>query len=377
MDPLKFDVSTFLSVHYILILILTVITASIIAAKDEPFYKGSQRNRNIQVFLSLILTLFLTFFWGLRGHSGFGDTGYYIYSYENLYDDYITPTLNNEWLWNNISHFMKLAGVSSTSYLIIIEGLYIGSMLICCFRLMRNNVWVAMLFFIGSFSFIGYGVNGIRNGLSCSILLIAISFSSEDKTIFKILGIVLMVICTGIHASTIVPSICCILAMFLLKDLKIAILFWVFSIFLSLIAGDTISTIFAGLGFDDRASRYLVDAEESEASEMFSRTGFRWDFLIYSMVPIILAWYLKIKRNFIDRKYDIIAITYILANSFWIMVIRATYSNRFAYLSWFMYPLLIAYPLLRFNIWENQNKKISIALIIYFGFTYFMHIIGK
>jgi len=58
-------------------------------------------------------------------------------------------------------------------------------------------------------------------------------------------------------------------------------------------------------------------------------------------------------------------------------VIRAAFSNRFAYLSWFIYPLVIAYPLLRMNIWEDQDRKTAQILLAYSGFTFFMHLIGK
>ena len=57
------------------------------------------------------------------------------------------------------------------------------------------------------------------------------------------------------------------------------------------------------------------------------------------------------------------------------MVIRSEQSNRFAYLSWFIYPLVIAYPLLRMNLWDDQDRKLAIILFLYSGFTFFMEFI--
>ena len=57
------------------------------------------------------------------------------------------------------------------------------------------------------------------------------------------------------------------------------------------------------------------------------------------------------------------------------MVIRASFSNRFAYLSWFIYPLVMAYPLLRMNLWEDQDRKTSLILFAYSGFLFFMFFI--
>ena len=106
---------------------------------------------------------------------------------------------------------------------------------------------------------------------------------------------------------------------------------------------------------------------------MFSHTGFRWDFLLYSMMPIVLGYYVVIKRGIQDRTYTILLNTYTLANAFWVMVIRANYSNRFAYLSWFMYPIVLAYPLLRLDVWgDMQGKRLKQIMLAHIGFTWFM-----
>ncbi len=47
------------------------------------------------------------------------------------------------------------------------------------------------------------------------------------------------------------------------------------------------------------------------------------------------------------------------------MVINSLNSNRFAYLSWFMYPIVIAYPLLKLEIWPDQNKKVVQILMLH------------
>ena len=59
------------------------------------------------------------------------------------------------------------------------------------------------------------------------------------------------------------------------------------------------------------------------------------------------------------------------------MVIRAAFSNRFAYLSWFIYPLVIAYALIRIPIWRDQDRKLSLFLGGYAIFMIGMFLIGK
>ena len=51
---------------------------------------------------------------------------------------------------------------------------------------------------------------------------------------------------------------------------------------------------FAGLGFDDRLNSYITS---DEYDDQFSDVGFRWDFLLYSVMPIILGWYVVIKKK--------------------------------------------------------------------------------
>ena len=127
--------------------------------------------------------------------------------------------------------------------------------------------------------------------------------------------------------------------------------------------------VFIGLGFDDRVTTYLTTLD----SEKFTKTGFRWDFLIYSMMPILLGYYIIVKRNIYDKPYIILLNTYIIANAFWVMIIRANYSNRFAYLSWFMYAVVLLYPLLRLNIWSNrQGLRVAQIMMAQVAFTWFM-----
>jgi hypothetical protein len=61
-----------------------------------------------------------------------------------------------------------------------------------------------------------------------------------------------------------------------------------------------------------------------------------------------------------------------IANTFWILVIRANFSNRFAYLSWFLMAIVIAYPLLKVKFWDDHYKNVGRIFLAYYLFTYFM-----
>lgn len=347
------------------------------------YYFTSQNNDNIRrnlpftQLVALVLSILIIFFVGFRPVSSvFVDMGLYVHTYNNILDGYNVPEdSRGEWLFYAFGNLCKRNGLSDVMYIFLMDVGYFGLMFVTCWRLMRRNLFVALLFCFASFSCFTYGVNGMRNGMACSIVMLSITFLSEG-TWKKVIAIILMYLAYSFHHSTALPSFCALSAMLFVKNTRYAIYFWIASIFISLVAGNLVTEMFVNLGFDDRMEQYANLDEFGEVMESSNeKAGFRIDFILYSIMPIIMVWYITIKRNFKDLTYHIIATTYILANAFWIMVIRSEQSNRFAYLSWFIYPLVIAYPLLRMNIWEDQDKKTGIILLLYSSFTFFMHFI--
>lgn len=336
--------------------------------------KVHQYNKN--EILALLLGFLVIFFIGFRPISGvFVDMPMYAHVYNNIYGENTLYDSRGEWVFYLIGITCKEFGLSDKMYFLILSFIYYGCIILACWRLMRRNLFLALIFCFTSFSCFSYGVNGLRNGIGCSLILLSITFLGKDKWNLAI-AIVLMFLALNIHRSTLLPSVCALVSMFWLKNTKMAIFFWVASIFISALIGNYVTEFFVNLGFDDRMEQYAnLDEGGNVLASENEKSGFRIDFILYSIMPIIMVWYVTIKRNFKDNMYNIIAITYILANAFWVMVIRSEQSNRFAYLSWFLYPLVIAYPLLRMNIWEDQDRKTALILIAYSGFTFFMHFI--
>ena len=329
---------------------------------------------------TIVVTVIIILFMGLRpNESYFVDTYMYAHSFNLMQNGFAassSASSGGEWLWARIMFAFATGSGDVHAFFLVTDLLYYGLMLLCCWRLFPNNTWLAMLFFIGSFSTYSYGVNGIRNGVACSVVLVAIALAADGTKPERYAGLLLSLVAIAIHRSTALPIAALWAAVFIIRHPKQAIYFWVAAIFLSLLVGNRVGDFFASLGFDDRMTSYFQGQNNAKDMAQFSHTGFRWDFLLYSAMPVLFTWYLTVKRNFNDRAFNIIAVTYILANAFWILVIRAAFSNRFAYLSWFMYPLVICYPLLRFNIWPDQDRKTALILLLFYGFTYLMYLIG-
>jgi hypothetical protein len=204
--------------------------------------------------------------------------------------------------------------------------------------------------------FIGYMDNTLRAGLALSLTLLAYSYINESRV--KAAFIALLAV--NIHYSTLLPIIALGISYYYTKP-KFFIWIWVLCIFVSLGAGSYFQNLFSGMVDDNRMTTYLTQ-DDNVALKTY-KIGFRWDFVVYSLIPLVAGWYYIVKRTFNDRFYTVIYSAYILANSFWILVIRATFSDRFAYLSWFLMPVILAYPLLKRNTNIQDNYRLYCAVL--------------
>ncbi len=356
--------------YFILMLVLTLMECIKLMSVREIEYK---KNKNLSI-TGLLLTLFLIFFLGLRPASGriFIDMTMYIWSYTHNFT-------SSDPFFNFLSHFFNSLGVSATGWLLFIETVYIGCTYLAVTRLFKSYQYVALLFVYTAFSFFSFGVNGMRNGMAASIMLLSFSYLITRKPKDIIFGIILGLASVGTHKAMLLPFVCSLLSLFVIKRLRTAVIIYMISIVISLIFGGAISEIvssLAVLGEDEKLYGYLNPDETFQ-----DRVGFRWDFLIYSVVPIILGYYVEQKEfsekeSKINKRYLFLLNTYILANSFWVIVIRAYQSNRFAYLSWFIYGLVLSYPLIKLK-WKNKNRKIALALFGQEAFTMLMFLMGR
>ena len=316
--------------------------------------------------MPLLLCLGLTLWMGLRPvSSAFGDTVNYALEYAMIDARHVSMDWSGEWIWGLLMNSCKAAGFSVNVFFTIVATGYVVSAFWAVYRFMPTDPMLGVVFLLNSLMFFTFGVNGLRNGLACHLVLLGASFLFDDKWIP---GILVFLVAFGIHRSTMLPITAILTGLFLMRNVRYVIIFWIASIFVSLVAGGAVTSFFAGLGFDDRMTQYATSSDMSQ----FSKAGFRWDFLLYSAAPVVMAWYVCVKKALQDNWYNVICTAYGLCNAFWIMVIRSSFSNRFAYLSWFLYPIVIAYPLVNMPIRQDQDRFTGWILLAYGGFSVFM-----
>lgn len=348
--------------YYNFILVLAVFTWFSSLGVKLTAIKNIKNKQTLGFFVMVIVTLYM----GLRPLSYvFGDMGGYAQSFEDFTNG-ILIGLGGDLGFN---FFMLVCSkiMSTSFFFLVVAFLYVVPLYLASKKLFEHYWFYCFFILICSFSFWSYGTNGIRNGLATSIMILALAYT--DK---KIVMVCLMFIAISFHKSLALPIAAYIITLFI-KDSKKVFYFWLLCIPLSLVAGGIFESVFASLGFDDERISYLTAGNVN--NDEFSSTGFRWDFLVYSASAVYAGWYFIFKRKFNDPMYSQLFNIYLIANGFWILIIRANFSNRFAYLSWFMMGLVIVYPFLKMQFFKNQHKVLGTVILFYFMFTYMMNVI--
>lgn len=356
-------VEFYTAIHYhVLLVIALLITfhAIIFDVKDE-------QSINFFYTFGFVVVIVLLFYMGLRPVRTFyfGDTFIYAKGYDLLREG-APVNIKGDYLFNYLMKFCS-GFLDVHSYFLLLDFLYILPCFLFSRKYFKQYWFFSMFMFICSYSFWTYGTNGLRNGLATSFFIMGLYFYDRKNWMYFwfVLGFFM-------HASLVIP-IAAFIVSGIYKNPKVYLYIWFLAIPLSLVGGSSWSTLFAGLGLEDRTAGYLTNTEEN--LQQFSQTGFRWDFLVYSASAVLAGAYFIFKKKITDPFYVHVFGMYCISNAFWILVITAAFSNRFAYLSWFLIPAVIAYPMFRYKIWKEQYKIFGGILFIYFMFTYYMNVI--
>lgn len=219
-------------------------------------------------------------------------------------------------------------------YFIVIAIIYISNYYIASYNLARRRVFWLFIAVVLSMGFITYYTNTMRAGLALSFVMLGLSMYPS-----KVMMLIFMAMAGSIHNSSLLPSAMILISCTNIK-LKYIYILWFLAIPVSFLAGDFFNTLFSGLSEDPRTS-YLTQSNTQY------HIGFRLDFILYSLVPMAVGAFYIFKRKFQELFYTILYKSYLLSNLLWILIIRANFSDRFAYLSWFMIPFILVYPLLK------------------------------
>lgn len=284
----------------------------------------------------------------------------YVQAYHHFQDSAVFPDSGSDILFA-IYQWLCSLFIPAEGWLLLTALIYVGNHYLLSQELGERYVFPLFLILCTGFSFYAYGYNTMRAGLAASFLLLALVHRDNLKLFF-----IILLIAINIHFSMALPALCIVIAKYYNKP-KLYIGIWGLAVLLSTTMGRTFEAWFANIIPNER-SDYLI----TDDGNTHYKVGFRIDFILYSLAPIAMGWYYIVKKHVKDVTYSMLLNTYILANTFWVLVIRANFSDRFAYLSWFLYPVVLIYPALKYQIWKNQHSKIALIVFLHASFTYLM-----
>jgi len=360
-DLIPLEYYSLLFYNFLLLVVLIMYFQSIRTDLD------SNSNINKKRILGTFVLCLLIFYMGVRPISGsyFGDMG----RYALMFNDYAAgkDLITKKDVLFEVLMYTSSAVMDVYVFFLFCAFLYCYAVYRISVKYFESYWFYAFLIQIAALSFWGAGTNGIRNGLGAACFLWALSMSNKKITW------VLLICSVSIHGSMLLPVAAYFLTLYY-KNTKMYFYFWLISIPLSLALGGFFESIFANLGFgsEERIAGYLTELDEGISN---SRTGFRWDFLIYSASGVFSGWYFIIKRKFVDVFYSHLFNMFLICNAFWVLVIRANFSNRFAYLSWFLLGLVIIYPLLKMKFFNNQHVIVGRVIFVFFMVTYILMVL--
>lgn len=315
------------------------------------FFNSNLRNKEYLVLpyiIGLLSFCVITFLLAIRPISyQFGDMG----NYNNAIIEYLHMEKikeDSDILFEYIMFFFA-KNFSAESFFFLCTLLYFIPLYLAYRRLFQSFWTVAFILSLLTFYFYGFAVNGIRNGIAAHIFLLGLALPKKYGWIFILAS-------TGFHSSMWIPLIGYV-SSYLFKSVNWHYFLWISCLFISFFYsgfGDFIQSL--GIG-GDKFADYVENGFEHENS--FSVIGYRYDFVLFSIFPTIFSAYYIYKRKFNDSIYSIFVITYLFANSIFLLVNEIAFSNRFAYLSWFMIIPIILYP-----IYKLRTRKDTHMLLV-------------
>lgn len=364
---------------YILLLIATFGTLTLTKKYRVATFNHVLAERKSVASASILLAVFFTLLIGLRPMGAmswmWADSANYNFSY-NLREGlpfFFDPKAENL-IWDNMFDWWASNRLGITPLFLLGDAIYFGCTYLACRKWFPRDTTMAYLVFLGAFSTYSYSYNGVKAGIAAAIFLLGLAYY-EKRT----LSVALILISWGFHHSMQMPVAAYILTLFY-KNPKWYFYGYAFCVVMSILHVGFFASLFAGISNDERSAEYLLATGESEEDHI---TGFRPDFLLYSAMPILVGYKIVMKEKLqVSKLYSALLHMYICTNGIWCLCMYASYSNRIAYLSWFMYPFVLIYPFLKEDLrgvlmLKSRNQYVQLAKVASYHlyFTLFMELV--
>lgn len=360
--------------QFLFLLVISIVTFAYsgkyrLYSDDRIIIASSKTYRDSGAILMLI---FMTLFIGLRPDSYlFVDMMHYYNSY-NLIEGspFLFNPLSENVLFDNLFAFWGSAYWGFSNFMLLISVINFGCTYWACSRFFPNDKMVAFLVFLGAFSTFSYATNGVKAGAAAGVFLLALSYYNN-----RVIFILLLLLSYGFHHSMQLPLGACLLAYFY-RNPKHYLYGWLLSILIAAAHITFFQELFASMSADTLNDEHGASYLQAIDTEWGGDAGFRIDLIAYSSMPVLVGYYAIMKKQLqVSKFYIYLLNVYLISNSVWMLCMYASFTNRIAYLSWLMYPVVLIYPFLREKWGANQYQTFSKIMLYHVGFTVFMTMI--
>lgn len=320
----------------------------------------NQRRNASSIILAIIVFLFI----GFRPLSGaFVDMMNYA-TYYSARQQYIKggfefdPNSTN-FIFDNLFNYLSLNYYEIIIFFVIIALIYVFCIFFALKKIYPNDLFYALVVYLGAFSTFSYGTNGIKAGAAASIFLLVFAYYKKP-----IIAALFLFLSLGFHHSMILPIVAFLLAYFV-RNPKFYFYGWIFCLVMAIFHVTAFQELFGNL--TDEGSEYLLADEDAWGG----RKGFRWDFVLYVLPALYIGWWTIYKHKVSDCLFQLLLCTFLTVNGAWMLCMYMPYNNRLAYLSWFILPVIYIYPFMKFKLQENQYKLLNYIAGMYISFSIF------
>lgn len=349
---------------YLCVLCCTVLF--LIYERRQGFLRRPKTTFNLSRSIVIFFILLLIFLVGLRDFNVGTDTSNYFRTW--TYGSNILLE-KSDIVFYYIMYLVKSVYESYQLFLFIIASIFY----IINYKSLQKisnyfevNLVFVFFIFLSLFFTLSTSINVMRQGLSLSFLILAISLFPQKK-LKKI--IFCFMVSLGFHVTSII-AITFLLLIYLFK--RISIRWYISLFFLGVILSylnfsilnisPILEDILSGLG-DTRVS--YLDPQDSGY-----QIGFRPDFVLFNTIFLVIFLNIRKSINY-NSYYDYLIKFYCLSSFLFFMAFQLNFSDRFGLFSWFVITPLLA-PVFRRN---YDIKRVLVLLVLLISLYVYFNII--
>ena len=355
--------------YYIVYLIIVTIVTLVHVISYISNSADVNNSRKGNSWSALIFTVLMIIFVAVRPISYvFGDMPTYAYAMLNHRYEDMQITWDSNFLFVPMMAWLSSMNASMQTPIVLLSIINFGCTFLAMRKMFPEDTMMAMIVFFGAFCTFGGAVNGLKAGCASALFLVAIAYREK-----KIVSILFLVFSMGFHHSMQIPIIAYLSCSFV-KNTKVYLAIWLVCLILAIAHVTSFMALFASYT-DEKGADYLLTMAHSIESSFSGKIGFRYDFVLYSIVPIVLGYITLFRKNLISEEYSFMINYYLITNAIWMLCMYAQYTNRIAGLSWIMYPVLIIYPFMKLNWGNNRSRILRLMVLGHLSFTLAMNFI--